>query len=116
MNPQRPQNRSVGFKQELQNSPVCSALLHCAAWGKSGIELAPWLKYLLFKFCYRRFQLQIPTTELMTAAHSLQEKMVIAIVAMMDVDSNSLRTGLNASEWSVVEACHGYLQQIEWRH
>lgn len=116
MNPQIQQNHGAGFKQELQNSPVCSALSQCAAMGNTGIELAPWLKYLLFKCCYRRFQLQIPTTELMSAARSLQEKMVIAIVAMMDVDATSLRRGLNASEWSVVEACHGYLQQIEWRH
>ena len=116
MNLQASSSTYTGNKAALRDSAVCGALSSFAVFNASGVELAPWLKYLLFKWCYRRFQQHIPTTELMNTARSLQEKMVIAIVAMMDVDSASLRQGLNPTEWSMVEACHGYLQHIDWRH
>lgn len=63
------------------------------------------------KYWYRlRFESQDATVSLLSKA-SEEQREVVSIVAMLDLEPQLLRSVMSPKEWRRVKACHHYLRQ-----
>jgi hypothetical protein len=66
---------------------------------------------VLLKACYhQRFEQNHPTSILLENAQSEDERRVISIVAMLDLDSSALVHINNAEERHFIDTCHNYIR------
>jgi len=59
----------------------------------------------------QKFDHGAPTTQLMARVKDEADRIVLGVVAMLDLDPNLLRAQMTPEEWQFVDACHCYLRQ-----
>lgn len=62
--------------------------------------------------CYQmRFVLGLPTTQLLSSLRNNKERLALSIVALLDLDRQTLQMLIPREQWQFVDNCHHYLRQ-----
>ena len=59
----------------------------------------------------RRRNDKLGTIDLLNTVTNSEERKIISVVALMDIDVSLLNSIVNNEEWDFICACHGYLSQ-----
>ena len=81
----------------------------------NGQVIAKDMKARLMYWYSQRFVAGKKTTELMEAAHLMEEAEALSIVALLDVNSEILAKMMSREEFAFVQACHVFLKSLTER-
>lgn len=59
----------------------------------------------------QKFDHGAPTTQLMARVKGEADRIVLGVVAMLDLEPSLLKAQMSPEEWQFVDACHCYLRQ-----